>query len=197
MDWDTLEAAVRSCGRCRLCEGRTHAVPGEGNRSAPLMIVGEGPDRKRLESFCAEHHLNTSVRFAGRIPPDEVYRYYASGDIYVSASTFELHSLSYLEAMACGLPLVCREDSSLRGVLEDGENGLIYRNEQEFVGAVCRILGSDQLREQMRAAALLRAEETGAVRFAERTLTLYHSVCARWASGYSRAGRKGKKRYEQ
>ncbi|MBQ6383847.1 MAG: glycosyltransferase [Clostridia bacterium] len=120
-----------------------------------------------------------------------------SGDIYVSASTFELHSLSYLEAMACGLPLVCREDASLRGVLEDGENGLIYRNEQEFVDAVSRILRSGQLREQMCAAALLRAEETGALRFAERTLTLYQSVCTQWASGYSRAGRKGKKQYEQ
>lgn len=161
---------------------------------AQLLIVGEGPDRKRLEAFCTDHHLSTYVRFAGRIPPDEVYRYYASGDIYVSASTFELHSLSYLEATACGLPLVCREDDSLRGVLEDGENGLIYRNEQEFVSAVSRILGSGQLREQMRAAALLRAEGTGAPRFAERTLPLYQSVCTQWASGYSRAGRKGKKK---
>ena len=160
---------------------------------AQLLIVGEGPDRKRLESCCMDHHLGVHVRFTGRIPPDEVYRYYALGDIFVSASTFELHSISCLEATACGLPLVCREDSSLQGVLDDGENGLIYRNEQEFVGAVSRILGSDQLRGHMRAGALLRAEKNSDQCFAERTLGLYHSVCESWSSGVSRAGRKGKK----
>ena len=161
---------------------------------AQLVIVGEGPYRKRLESFCAKNRLNECVRFTGRIPP--VYRYYGLGDIFVSASTFELHSMSSLEAMACGLPLVCREDPSLIGVLDDGENGLIYRNEQEFVSAVARILGSDTLRSRMREKALLRAEETSNQRFVERTLALYQSVCARWASGISRTGRKGKKRYE-
>ena len=100
--------------------------------------------------------------------------------------------MSSLEAMACGLPLVCREDPSLLGVLDDGENGLIYRNEQEFVSAVSRILESDTLRRQMRRKALLRAEETSDQRFVERTLALYQSVCTQWASGYSRAGRKGK-----
>ena len=45
MDWDTFEEAVRCCRRCRLCENRTYAVPGEGNRASPLMIIGEGPGR--------------------------------------------------------------------------------------------------------------------------------------------------------
>ena len=45
MDWDMLEAAVRGCRNCRLGAGRTNAVPGEGNRSAELMIIGEGPGR--------------------------------------------------------------------------------------------------------------------------------------------------------
>jgi len=159
---------------------------------AQLLIVGEGPYRKRLESFCAKNRLCECVCFTGRIPPDEVYRYYGLGDIFVSASMFELHSMSSLEAMACGLPLVCREDPSLIGVLDDGENGLIYRNEQEFVTAVSRIFGSETLRERMRGKALLRAEETSDERFVERTLALYQSVCGRWASGYSLAGRKGR-----
>lgn len=44
--WETLEeiaTVVRSCTRCPLCEGRTNAVPGEGNPAAGLMVVGEGP----------------------------------------------------------------------------------------------------------------------------------------------------------
>lgn len=44
--WPTLDAiaeAVRACQKCRLCEGRTNAVPGEGSPSAALMFIGEGP----------------------------------------------------------------------------------------------------------------------------------------------------------
>ncbi len=45
MDWDRLEASVRSCTRCGLCEGRTLAVPGTGDRRARWLFVGEGPGR--------------------------------------------------------------------------------------------------------------------------------------------------------
>ncbi len=45
MDWDTLEASIRSCTRCRLCEGRKLAVPGVGDRKARWLFVGEGPGR--------------------------------------------------------------------------------------------------------------------------------------------------------
>ena len=149
---------------------------------AQLVIVGEGPDRKRLETFCNRNNLTGRVCFTGRVPPEEVYRYYAMGDVFVSASTFELHSMSYLEAMACGLPLVCREDSCLRGVLENGENGFSYRDEQEFIDAVRRILESDALCEQMSTEALRRAETAGNQYFVERTLALYRSVCSSYES---------------
>ncbi|AYH44234.1 uracil-DNA glycosylase family protein [Azoarcus sp. DN11] len=43
MDWDALEADIRACGACRLCEKRRQAVPGVGDRHADWMFVGEGP----------------------------------------------------------------------------------------------------------------------------------------------------------
>ena len=45
MDWDALETSIRQCTRCRLCEGRQHAVPGIGDRNARWLFVGEGPGR--------------------------------------------------------------------------------------------------------------------------------------------------------
>ena len=45
MDWDALEAAIRSCTRCGLCKGRKLAVPGVGDRKARWLFVGEGPGR--------------------------------------------------------------------------------------------------------------------------------------------------------
>ncbi len=144
---------------------------------AQLMLVGDGPDRKKLEKLCEETGIADHVRFSGRIPPFEVYKYYNIADVFVSASLFELHSMSYLEAMAAGLPLVCREDLSLRGVLEDGVNGYIYENEQEFVDGVSKLLKDKENWEKMHLGALARAEATDVSRFVENTLNLYRSVC--------------------
>ena len=46
MDWATLEENIRGCHRCGLCQGRTHAVPGVGDRKARWLFVGEGPGRQ-------------------------------------------------------------------------------------------------------------------------------------------------------
>ncbi len=43
LDWDALESSIRECTRCNLCHGRTHAVPGIGDRNASWLFVGEGP----------------------------------------------------------------------------------------------------------------------------------------------------------
>lgn len=146
---------------------------------AQLIIAGDGPDRARLEKYCAKNRLTDHVRFTGRIPPDEVYRYYALGNVFVSASTFEVHSLSYLEAMAAGLPLVCREDASLRGVLEEGVNGLVFRTEREFREAVLRIVKDTPLQKSMRGQSLLKSEQFSIDHFVDRTLALYETVLRR------------------
>ena len=46
MDWATLEDSIRQCDRCSLCQGRTQAVPGIGDRHARWLFVGEGPGRQ-------------------------------------------------------------------------------------------------------------------------------------------------------
>ena len=43
MDFDQLESAIKNCTRCRLCKGRTYAVPGNGNHKASWLFVGEAP----------------------------------------------------------------------------------------------------------------------------------------------------------
>ena len=146
---------------------------------AQLLIAGDGPDRRRLEAYCEHNGLTDRVRFAGRIDPNEVYRYYAMGDLFVAASTFEVHSMTYLEAMACGLPLVCREDASLLNVLDDGENGFIYRTESGFVESAAKILRNRPLWEAMHRKALEKADQFSDRRFVERTVALYEQVLGR------------------
>lgn len=141
-----------------------------------LLIVGDGPDREHLEKLTDRLQLRQSVIFAGRVPSGDVWQYYASGDVFVSASTFEVHSMSYLEAMANGLPLLCREDDSLRGVLEHGKNGLIYHSRQEFVDFAYKLLSDDALRNAMARCSCEKAEGFSEAAFASSMLKAYEDA---------------------
>ena len=117
--------------------------------------------------------LRRSVIFTGRVRSEDVWQYYASGDVFVSASTFEVHSMSYLEAMANGLPLLCREDDSLLGVVEHGKNGLIYHSRQEFIDFAYRLLCEDDLRKAMARCSHEKAEAFSYDVFASSMIKVY------------------------
>ena len=148
----------------------------EKNPDVVLLIVGDGPDRAHLEKLTKILGLSNHVIFVGRVPMDDVWHYYAAGDVFVSASTFEVHSMSYLEALASGLPLLCRADDALIGVLEDGKNGHAYHSQSEFVDYACRILDDDQLREEMGQNSLLRATSYSSDAYAHNMLKVYESA---------------------
>ena len=97
-----------------------------------LMVAGGGPEKDNLFSLSKSLGLEHRVIFTGMIEPSEVYKYYQLADVFVSSSTSETQGLTFIEAMANGLPLLCRVDDSLSGVLLDGENGFYYCDEFSF-----------------------------------------------------------------
>ncbi len=103
------------------------------NDNLKFLIVGDGPAREELERECAKLGIDGSVVFTGMVKPEEVNHYYQLGDIFVSASTSETQGLTYVEAAANGLPLLCRDDLCLKDVLREGENGYAYKNLDEFL----------------------------------------------------------------
>lgn len=98
-----------------------------------LMIVGDGPYRNSLEEKVRDLYLEEDVVFTGMVPQAEVWKYYQAGDLFVSASTSETQGMTYGEALASGLPLLCRRDGCLNGVIEEGKNGWQYENEEDFL----------------------------------------------------------------
>lgn len=143
---------------------------------ARFVIVGDGPDKQHLEKMVEKLELQDKIIFTGRIPADEVWRYYALGDVFVSASTFEVHSMSYLEALAGGLPMLCREDTALLGVLDPGKNGYMYRSLQEFVDYAVKLLSDDAFRKTMADCSLKKSEEFSCDAFADSMLRVYEEA---------------------
>ena len=97
-----------------------------------FMIVGDGPIRKALEDKCMKNGISHKTVFTGMVSPKTVSEYYHAADIFVNASTSESQGLTYLEAMASGLPVLCRYDPCLDGVVIHGKTGYVYRNRDEF-----------------------------------------------------------------
>lgn len=112
-----------------------------------FLIVGDGPAKPMLEKQAQDLGVSDSVIFTGMVKPTEVQNYYQIGDVFVSASTSETQGLTYVEAAANGLPLLCRSDLCLEGVLKQGENGYAYQNEQEFLDAIKLIAENKKWRE--------------------------------------------------
>ncbi len=104
------------------------------------LIVGDGPYRETLEERAVTLGIKERVTFTGMIPPEEVASYYQLGDVFVSASTSETQGLTYLEALAAGLPVVARKDECLEGVLLNGYNGYQYDGEAAFFEALEELL---------------------------------------------------------
>ena len=92
-----------------------------GSRPVTLLLVGDGPDRSRLEQVARDlRQTSPAVIFAGMVPPEEVPDWYRLGDLFVSASSSETQGLTYIEALAAGVPALCRADPCLEGVIRDG-----------------------------------------------------------------------------
>ena len=92
-----------------------------GPGGVTLLLVGDGPDRKRLEGVAKGLGLAApDVVFAGMVPAEQVADWYQLGDLFVSASTSETQGLTYFEALAAGLPVLCRRDPCVEDVVENG-----------------------------------------------------------------------------
>lgn len=120
-----------------------------------FLIVGDGPARAQLERLAETLGITDRVIFTGMVLPAEVHKYYQLGDIFISASTSETQGLTYVEAAANGLPLLCKQDRCLQDVLLPGENGYEFTNETEFLEKVDAMVNNPD----WRIAAGRRSEE--------------------------------------
>lgn len=156
-----------------------------GSAPVTLLLVGDGPDRPRLERETAALGLTApDVIFAGMVAPEQVADWYRLGDLFVSASTSETQGLTYIEALAAGVPTLCRADPCLTGVIRSGENGWQYQNEADFQSKLALFLSQPHHRGRMSRNARTTAAEFSAQRFAERVESIYEEQITRRTAAF-------------
>jgi L-malate glycosyltransferase len=124
-----------------------------------LILVGDGPERGRVEQYCREHHICGSITFIGSLPlVEEVL---VGADVFLLPSESESFGLAALEAMSCEVPVVATRAGGVPEVVVDGETGFLCAvgDIDGMAEAAMRLLGDEELRQRLGRAARRRAVE--------------------------------------
>jgi len=144
-----------------------------------FVVVGEGPDRDKLELLVDELRIRDSVSMLGR--RDDVSSMLASMDMMVSSSRQEALPMAILEGMASGLPLVATAVGDVPTVVRDGSTGLLVppENVELLAGAIVDLLRDPERRERLGTAARrLIEDEFSADRMTADYLGVYEEAVA-------------------
>lgn len=110
----------------KLLDGRKNGIR--------VTLVGEAtmPFQKKycakVRQYVAEHHLEDIVTVKTNVPRSEMETEYLTADLYVIPSTFEMASVSQLEAMSYSLPVICSDTNGTACYVEDGVTGYLFRD---------------------------------------------------------------------
>jgi 1,2-diacylglycerol 3-alpha-glucosyltransferase len=143
---------------------------------ARLVILGDGPERESLEELAQTLGIRKAVIFRGYVAPEAVSEFYQHADLFVFASTSEVHPMVGLEAAACGLPIVARARMGITKCVVDGETGFLVDPEDKalFRDRVIELLENRTKHTAFSEySKVWAAKEWGHGRMAERTLDVY------------------------
>jgi len=105
--------------------------------SVKYVVIGRGDDRPRLAELAESLGIAERVVFAGFVPDEELIAHYWLADVYVMPSK-EGFGIVYLEAMACGVPVIAGDDDGSADPLQDGRVGWqVPHRDPEAVAAAC------------------------------------------------------------
>jgi phosphatidylinositol alpha-1,6-mannosyltransferase len=145
---------IVSVGRLVHRKGQDHLIQAlpEILKSVPdahLLLVGQGPYREHLEKLVQQLGLKDHVSFIGRIQHDQLPQYICAGDVFAMPSRSRFFGLEveglgivYLEASACGLPVIAGSSGGAPDAVLDGVTGFVVdgQNNQEIATAAITLL---------------------------------------------------------
>ena len=106
-----------------------------------LLIIGTGPEEQSLKEKCLKADLGNQILFLSQVQEAEKFRILQMCDIYVSTTQHEGFGLVFLEAMACGLPIICYDHGGQTDFLHDKKTGyLVSLNNTDLFNRRCQLL---------------------------------------------------------
>ncbi|MEM7352710.1 MAG: glycosyltransferase [Acidobacteriota bacterium] len=141
-------------------------------------VVGDGPERASLEALARELGLADRVIFMGSLPHGEALRQVGRADIFTLPSWQEAFGVAYVEAMACGKPVIGCRTQGAEDIIRHERDGLLVhpRDPESLSEALARLLQAPDYARKLGAAGIRRAAEFTWERNAKRYLDLYREI---------------------
>ncbi|MEL6862790.1 MAG: N-acetyl-alpha-D-glucosaminyl L-malate synthase BshA [Bacteroidota bacterium] len=123
-----------------------------------LLLIGDGPERQKMEDLCRQIGLCHEIRFLGK--QDAIEELLAIADLFIMPSSSESFGLAALEAMACEVPVISTNVGGLPEVNIEGETGFLsdVGDVANMSANAIRILSDEDMLQRFRANALQQAE---------------------------------------
>ena len=123
-----------------------------------LLLIGDGPERQKMEELCRKLNLCDEIRFLGK--QDAVEELLAVSDLFLMPSESESFGLAALEAMACEVPVISSNIGGLPEVNIDGVTGFLSNvgDVESMASNAIKLLKDEELLSSFRANALKQAE---------------------------------------
>ena len=142
-----------------------------------LVCVGDGPLLDELKEKAKELGIDNKVVFTGKVDHDDVAIIFAACNIFVTASLTEMMSVSMLEGLAAGLPVVQKYDPLNVGQFKEGVSGYTYKDDKEFEKIIRSLADlSPQEKKEKKLAVRNCNAKNGEIRLAKRMLKVYSEI---------------------
>lgn len=150
-----------------------------------VMIVGGGPSLEDLKEQAQKLGVSDRMIFTGPVPAEEVPAYYQISDAFVSASTSETQGMTFIEALASGLPLFARPDEVLEQLVDEGRSGFYFSTPEEFAQKADAYLAMPKEKKQeMKKEAIERSMRYDMHEFAHQVEVVYRKVIDEYQEDY-------------
>jgi glycosyltransferase involved in cell wall biosynthesis len=143
-----------------------------------LLVLGDGPEREFLESLACELGLGDRVVFAGYVTEEQKYDFIEVSNVFISTSLHEGFGIVFMEAMYCGLPIICSNHGGQVDFLKNGENALLVDvgDIEGYARSIRRFIDDDGLYKRCSANNRMRVKDFYAENVAARYTHLYKEV---------------------
>lgn len=128
-----------------------------------------------LQNQIDQLSIQNSVTLHGNVEFPE--QFLQSSSIYLHTAIYEPFGLVLIEAMACGLPVVCSDGKGNRDLIQEGENGfMVWERDPKLLADKIELLfKNDNLRMEMGEKARVFAQEFGMKKYVDQLLLIYKS----------------------
>lgn len=123
---------------------------------AKLVLVGEGNKRQEIEKMIADLNIKKSVTLLGNLPHGQVLKEIKKSEVFICPSLAEGLGIVFIEAQACGVPVIGTRVGGIPDVIQDNENGLLIepKSSAQIAEAIIKLLKDKSLSERLSQKAL-------------------------------------------